>query len=196
MQGIGAARVAPDQGGDVVDGTFTPVLRMATTGDVAALAALKRTTFRETFLEDFAIPYPPADIAVFEAETYGVARVAQELGDAEHATWVVEGADGALLAYAHVGPCKLPHGDVTPGEVELYQIYVRRSGQGLGLGKRLLAAVMAHLAGAPRVWLGVWSGNVKAQAFYAARGFRQVGGYQFAVGDWLDDEFIYRFDRA
>ena len=82
MQGIGAARVAPDQGGDVVDGTFMPVLRIAGAGDVAALAALKRTTFRETFLEDFAIPYPPADIAVFEAETYGVARVAQELGDA------------------------------------------------------------------------------------------------------------------
>lgn len=172
------------------------VLRAARLDDVAALAELKRATFRETFLEDFAIPYPPADIAVFEEESYGLAKVTAELSDPAHRTWVAEGPDGALLAYAHVGPCKLPHDDLRAGEMELYQIYVRRAGQGQRLGKRLLAEAMAWLGEDRRVWLGVWSGNVKAQAFYAARGFRQVGGYQFAVGDWRDDEFIYRRDPA
>jgi ribosomal protein S18 acetylase RimI-like enzyme len=41
-------------------------------------------------------------------------------------------------------------------------------------------------------WLGVWSGNLKAQRLYAAYGFERVGGYAFPVGRWRDDEFIMR----
>jgi RimJ/RimL family protein N-acetyltransferase len=42
------------------------------------------------------------------------------------------------------------------------------------------------------VWLGVWSGNDRAQAVYARRGFRKVGEYGFPVGDWTDHEYILR----
>jgi hypothetical protein len=42
------------------------------------------------------------------------------------------------------------------------------------------------------VWLGIWSGNVRAQAIYAACGFVPVGTYRFPVGSWFDDELIYR----
>ena len=42
------------------------------------------------------------------------------------------------------------------------------------------------------IWLGVWSGNDKAQAFYAKRGFAKVGEYRFRVGETLDHEFIMR----
>ena len=172
------------------------IIRDALPGDVAALAALKLATFRETFLDGFGIPYPPADLARFEAETYGAARIAAELADPAHATWVVEGQGGAtdLVAYAHVGPCKLPHGYVRAGEMELYQIYLRGSAQGGGLGRRLFNHAIAALQGRGRVWLGVWSGNIKARDFYVRAGFREVGTYQFAVGDWLDDELIMRRD--
>jgi ribosomal protein S18 acetylase RimI-like enzyme len=176
--------------------TSSPILRPATTKDIAALAALKLATFRETFLEDFAIPYPPHDLARFETETYGEARIAEDLADDAHATWVCEGADGSLLAYAHAGPCKLPHPEVTTRSGELYQIYVRRAAQGMGLGKALLGASLTWLAetypGA--LWIGVWSGNDRAQAVYSAAGFRKVGDYHFMVGDHRDDEFIFRRD--
>lgn len=42
------------------------------------------------------------------------------------------------------------------------------------------------------LWIGVWSGNQKAQRLYAAHGFEPVGGYRYAVGTWLDDERILR----
>ena len=171
-------------------------LREANAGDVPALAALKRATFRETFLEDFAIPYPPADIAVFEEESYAPARVSAELADPTHKSWVVE-VDGALAGYAHCGPCKLPHPEVTADAQELYQLYVRRAAQGAGLGKALLASAMAHMqariqGGRAPVWLGVWSGNIRAQAVYTRLGFELVGAYRFRVGGWYDDELIMR----
>ncbi len=171
-----------------------PLIRRAVPGDAAALARLKRETFRETFVDGgFAIPYPPADLARFETATYAQDAVARELADPDRAQWVAI-VDDAMVAYAHVAPCKLPHADVRPGDGELCQLYVRGTAQGLGLGRRLLDIALDHL-GATRpgpAWLGVWSGNARAQAIYAARGFVRVGAYQFAVGDWRDDEFIYR----
>jgi ribosomal protein S18 acetylase RimI-like enzyme len=171
-------------------------IRPAVPADSAALAALKLRTFRETFLDEgFAIPYPPADLALFEQASYAPAVVAGELADPARATWVAD-ADGAFLAYAHVGPCKLPHPEVRDGEGELFQLYVARAAQGTGLGGRLLDAALAHLAATRpgRVWLGVWSGNHRAQAVYARRGFARVGGYGFPVGQWVDQEYILRRD--
>lgn len=169
-------------------------IRPATAADVAALAALKLATFRETFLTGgFAIPYPAHDLAVFEASSYAPAQVASEIDHPGHATWVGI-RDGRLAGYAHVGPCKLPHPEAQVDDGELYQLYVARSAQGTGLGRRLLDVALDHLAEMRPgpVWLGVWSGNAKAQAFYAERGFAQAGGYRFPVGGWEDEELILR----
>ena len=177
--------------------TDSPRIRDALPDDAAPLSRLKLACFRETFLEDFAIPYPPADLAIFEAQCYAPGPVAAELAAPSHRSWVIEGDRGALLGYAHVGPCKLPHPEVKPGDRELYQLYLRRSAQGGGLGRRLLDHALAFLdaQGGP-IWLGVWSGNARAQAVYARRGFAVVGEYQFRVGNWRDDERIMRRDPA
>jgi GNAT superfamily N-acetyltransferase len=71
---------------------------------------------------------------VFEARSYGEPTVAAEIADPEQ-TWVVEDAEGALVAYAHVGPSKLPHPDRRPGDGELYQLYLLPQVQGTGLGR-------------------------------------------------------------
>jgi ribosomal protein S18 acetylase RimI-like enzyme len=170
-----------------------PVIRPAVPADVAPLAALKLETFRETFLDGFAIPYPTADLQIFESASYSPAAVAGELADAGRMNWVVE-ADRRLIAYAQVGPCKLPHPEVKPGAGELYQIYVLGEAQGRGLGKALLATALDHLeATRPGpIWLGVWSGNLKAQAVYRKIGFAKVGDYRFPVGSWQDEEYIFR----
>lgn len=174
---------------------MTATIRPARPGDADALAELKLTTFRETFLDGFGIPYPPDDLAIFEADSYSSRVVSGELADPERATWVAE-RDGRLLAYARVGPSKLPHPEVRPGAGELYQLYARGEAQGLGLGRSLLTIALDHLAVTRPgpIWLGVWSGNLKAQTVYAARGFAKVGGYRFPVGNWYDDEFIFRRD--
>ena len=171
-----------------------PVIRIATTHDAAPLAALKLAAFRETFIEGFAVPYPAPDLARFEAESYGVAKVASELTDPTHATWMAVDEDGAPVAYAHVGPCKLPHPEASAAQGELYQLYALNAAQGRGVGRALMDVSLDWLAATMPgpVWLGVWSGNARAQAVYAKRGFEKVGEYGFPVGDWTDHEFIFR----
>ncbi|KKC27048.1 acetyltransferase [Sphingomonas sp. SRS2] len=170
-------------------------IRLAHVEEASALAALKLDTFRQTFLDEgFGIPYPPADLAAFEADSYSAAAIAAELADPERRSWVAEDWDGRLLGYAQVGPCKLPHPEAGPAQGELYQLYILREAQGQKLGKQLLDVTLDYLAEARPgpVWLGVWSGNDKAQAVYAARGFERVGDYRFKVGSWYDEEHIYR----
>lgn len=175
-----------------MNGTF--IIRPAEAADAPALAVLKRATFRETFLEDFAIPYPPGDLALFEAQTYGLDAVTAELADPAHRTWVVDAPSGGLAAYAHVGPCKLPHPDVHAGSGEIYQLYILRAHQGAGVGRRLMETALdwleTHWPGP--IFLGVWSGNARAQAVYAGFGFQPVGTYEFAVGDYRDQECILK----
>ena len=172
---------------------MNPVIRPAVPADVERLAALKLETFRETFIDGFAIPYPPGDLAIFETASYTRDAVAAELADPGRQNWVAE-AEGCLLGYAQVGPCKLPHAEASTTHGELYQVYVRGEAQGTGLGKQLLDVALGHLAATRPgpVWLGVWSGNHKAQAVYRKIGFEKVGDYQFPVGAWRDEEFIFR----
>jgi GNAT superfamily N-acetyltransferase len=74
------------------------------------------------------------------------------------------------------------------------RLYVGKQAQGLGLGTKLLKISLdwmeAHTDGP--LWIGVWSGNLKAQKLYAAYGFEKAGEYQYPVGAWMDDEFILR----
>ena len=168
-------------------------LRRASLADAERLTQLACETFRETFLEGFAIPYPPEDLASFMVENYTREVFERKLGDQLQATWIAE-RDGEPLAYANAGPCRLPHADVRPDDVELNRLYVLRSAQGLGLGRALLETALAWMEaqGPGPLWLGVWSGNLKAQALYARYGFRKVGDYRFPVGTWRDDEFILK----
>ncbi len=169
------------------------ILRRADARDAERLADLGQQTFRETFLDGFAIPYPPQDLADFVGATYAPAAFARKLADPRQATWLAE-REGVALAYANAGPCTLPHPEVRPGHVELSRLYVRAAAQGAGLGRRLLETTLAWMQaqGPGPLWLGVWSGNLKAQQLYNDYGFRKVGEYQFPVGRWRDDEFILR----
>ncbi len=168
-------------------------IRIAAAGDAAALAEIGERTFRETFLEDHAIPYPPADLAAWLPQVYSEAAMARRLADPAWRLWLAEDA-GEAVGYASAGPCRLPHEDASAADGQLHQLYVARAAQGTGLGARLFDIAVGWLEArdGPRVWLGVWSGNAKAQGFYHRRGFANVGGYQFPVGEWRDDEFIFR----
>jgi hypothetical protein len=85
----------------------TPVIRRAICADAPAIASLGRTTFVQTFMEDFSIPYPPDDISAYLQKNYTEDAVLQMLQEAAAATWVAE-KDGALLAFANAGPNTLP----------------------------------------------------------------------------------------
>ena len=170
-----------------------PVIRPARAEDAAPLAELSRRTFVDTFVDGFGIPYPADDLAAYFETKLTPEALTQALDEPGGAWWVAE-RDGALLAFANAGPNGLPHPDARASHMELRRLYVDKTAQGLGLGTKLLAIALdwmeAHTDGP--LWIGVWSGNLKAQKLYAAHGFEKAGEYQFPVGSWLDDEFILR----
>ena len=169
------------------------VIRPARLDDAAALGALGRRTFIDTFVDGFGIPYPQADLDAFLDASFDPEAMRTKLAEPACAWWVAE-SDGELLAFANAGPNGLPHPDARASHMELRRLYVARTAQGLGLGTKLLALsldwMQANTDGP--LWIGVWSGNHKAQKLYAAHGFEKVGEYQYPVGAWRDDEFILR----
>src|SRR5689334_10027154 len=112
-------------------------IRLAGETDAAALASLGRTTFIETFVEGFGIPYPPDDLEQYLAKTFRVPVLEERLRDRREAWWVAE-RDGELLAFANAGPNTLPHPEGRPTHAELRRLYVAKHAQRLGLGRKLL----------------------------------------------------------
>ncbi|HJV89713.1 MAG TPA: GNAT family N-acetyltransferase [Holophagaceae bacterium] len=154
-------------------------IREATPADAAQVAALARQSFTETFADD----NTSEDLALFLDSAYGVTQQGTELRDPAWTTWIAA-VDGVPLAFAQMkrGPAEAC---VTgPAPVELNRLYVLASAKGRGLGRALMATVMARAKaeGFRTLWLGVWEHNVKAQAFYRRWPFRDVGSHTFMVG--------------
>ncbi len=62
---------------------LSALVRSAILSDAPSLAAIGRTTFVQTFMEDFAIPYPTDDIAAYLNKNYtedAVRAMLQESG--------------------------------------------------------------------------------------------------------------------
>ena len=170
-------------------------IRHAIDADIPLLSRLGHQTYIETFIDDFRIPYSQSDLDTFLPAAYSEKTVGDYQADPECQHFVAE-SDGQPIGYALVGPNTLPHPGAQPGDVELKRIYLLKSAQGLGAGRVLFDAAIGWLEarGHRRIWLGVWSGNDRAQAFYARNGFAKVGEYSFIVGETHDREFIMRRD--
>ena len=162
------------------------VIRRALESDADALTQLGR----DTFIATFGHLYPASDLNTFLDQAQQPQLYRAWIADPAYAVWIVE-QDGRAVGYALAGPAHLPHPEVTADCGELWRIYLRPEAQGGGLGGRLLDTVLAWLTRpGRRIWLGVWSGNHRAQAVYASRGFAKVGEYEFPVGETRDQEFI------
>ncbi len=164
-------------------------IRRAGVDDAERVASVTRANFTQTFGHQ----YPPEDLTAFLASAHSTEAERARLLAPRNAVWLVE-RDGAALGHLLVGPCKLPHAEVSEGDGEIQRFYLDRTLQGRGIGTRLFAIGMAWLlAAGPRpLWVGVWSGNLGAQRFYARHGFMKAGEYVFPVGATRDHEFILR----
>jgi ribosomal protein S18 acetylase RimI-like enzyme len=163
------------------------IIRRASGTDAEQLARLGAETFTETFGH----LYPQRDLTVYLQNNHAPAHYAAWATDPTYAVFIAE-RRGQAIGYALAGPCQLPHPDVTINCGELRRLYVRRSAQGLGLGRRLLDEALNWLERpGRRLWLGVWSENHGAQRLYARYGFTAVGRYEFSVGDSRDLDFVF-----
>ncbi len=149
----------------------------------------------DSFCETFGHLYPAEDLAAFLVKNYQPETLLAEVGDASQ-YWRLWQDDDEAIAYLHIGPVTLPHAEAdSKSHGEIKRLYVRATHQGRGLGRALLSHATGYLTqtyGEAPQWLGVWSGNTKAQGLYAKHGFKRVGGYVFPVGQTMDDEFILR----
>jgi len=162
-----------------------------TEGDAGPVAALSARVFRQTFVDEFALPYHPDDIEPFLAKRHGPASMLAWLNDPAMSLWVAEHG-GAIAGYAALGPMSMPHPDASAGDGELYRLYVGREHHGGGVAADLMDLAMDWLNARPAQWIGVWSGNIRAQRFYARYGFSKVGEYDYPVGRTIDREFILK----
>lgn len=164
-----------------------PTLRDAAPTDAAAVAALARRTFSDTFGH----LYRPDDLAAFLGD-HTEERWRVELTDAAYAVHVAE-ACGKLVAYAKLGPPSLPFEPRGPS-VELRQFYVLAPYHGTGLAAALMdwALATARARGAADLYLSVFVDNHRAQAFYKRYGFEVVGRYDFIVGSHTDEDHVMR----
>lgn len=169
------------------------MIRQAGASDAQTLSALAVETFFQTFVEGFGIPYPPADRDAYVAEKLAAPVFAARIADPAFGVWLAE-HDGRPAGFAVAGPNGLPHAEAAAGDLELKQLYLTHAAQGLGLGGRLFQTTLDWMEARnpAAIWIGVWSGNLKAQRLYTALGFEKAGEYQFPVGSWRDDEFILR----
>lgn len=165
-----------------------PLLREATDADAATLADLARRTFTETFADS----NTPEDLALFLDTAYGEVQQGRELADPDWWTLLafVDGVPAGFvqLRRNHTEAC------VTgPAPVELNRLYVLRAFHGRRLGAALMQAAVdrAKAEGFRTLWLGVWEHNLKAQAFYRAWGFEDVGSHSFLVGTDLQTDRIW-----
>ncbi|MDO8358609.1 MAG: N-acetyltransferase [Devosia sp.] len=156
---------------------------------------LLQSLMRATFTETFGHLYPAADLAHYLDTAYAPGQLRSEVADRWNFWQLALDNTGSPVGYLECLPAHLPHPDMRPEEHgEIERIYVLKSHQGKGLGRKLMAIALDHLGSrygnAPQ-WLGVWSENLRAQVLYRAYGFEKVGEYEFPVGETRDREFIF-----
>lgn len=168
---------------------MTYAIRRATPDDAERVSDIACRCFTETFGD----LYPPEDLAYFLDTAYNAQTQRKALEDPHSAVWLLEEGD-ETVGHIYVGPCHLPHSDVSEGDGEIIRFYILSRAQNGGWGAKLMAIAMDWLlADGPRtLWVGVWSENHGAQRFYARYGFGKVGDYLFPVGETNDHEFILR----
>ena len=166
-------------------------LRTATADDIAAIAALGRTSFCAAFEH----LYRPEDLASFLDQSYGTDAIAAEIADPHYSHCLaIDPDNGALAGFIKL---KAPSGyagysdAVSP--LALCQLYTDPARTGAGIGAKLMewALGQARAGGHDAVQLSVWSENFGAQRFYRRYGFEKIADIFFWVGSHRDDEFLF-----
>ena len=166
---------------------MTLLYRDAGPEDAAAMAALGRRTFTETFGH----LYKPEDLAAFLL-SHNREGWARKLADPAFAIRIGE-AEGEPVAYAKLGPPSLPF-KPRGHPIELRQLYVLQPWQGAGVATQLMdwAISEAKARGADELYLSVFTDNHRARRFYDRYGFVEVGPYAFMVGNHADEDIIMK----
>lgn len=160
---------------------MTLVLRPAEPTDAAAVTAIYNQGIAER-------------IATFETEPRRVEDLALRIADARHPMLVACNGAGRVLGWAGLGPYRAR---ACYAGIAEFSIYLDATARGLGVGRRLLAALVeaARAAGFWKLVSRVFPSNTASRRMCAACGFREVGTYEKHArldGRWLDVVIVER----
>jgi diamine N-acetyltransferase len=161
-------------------------MRIAGAGDAEMIADLARRTFYETF----AAVNTEENMRIYLEEQYTRERAIAEVV-APGRVYLLAYLGDEVAGYASLREADPPKGLEGGKTIEIGQLYAEQKMIGRGVGAFLMQACL-DIAKERRmdwVWLGVWSQNHRARAFYAKWGFEPFGEHIFFVGldaqtDW------------
>jgi ribosomal protein S18 acetylase RimI-like enzyme len=166
-----------------------PIVRRATSADARAIAEIRVASWRATY--PGMVPAPILErMDVDRDET----RIGGKLADPRQRAFVVEDAAGRVAGFVMAGAAR---DEDAAGLGEVQAIYLDPAARGRGLGRALMDAALAELAGAGLTTVVLWvlTANAAARRFYERAGFRLDGTAQMIDFDGTPVEEI-RYRRA
>ncbi len=151
-------------------------LRAARADDALCLGVLATQVFLDTYCSGGIRPTVAREVL----SSCSTKAFEQALAEPSTRLCLAE-ADGHLVGFAQLA-LDCAHEHVWSGPAaELQRLYVQEPFTGKQLGTALLrrAEELATLGGAKVLWLTVWTLNQRARAFYARRGFTDLGSAWF-----------------
>lgn len=157
--------------------------------DLPDLISISRETFADTFGKDNS----PEDMAKFLDESYNKEKLGAEMATPGSSFYFLK-ADGEVAGYLKLDVDDAQNEDVDPNGLEVERIYLRKSFQHRGLGKKLFefAEEKGREWGKSVLWLGVWEHNENAKNFYASRGLTRFSEHVFVLGDDRQTDFLLK----
>ena len=166
-------------------------IRQANLVDLAALQAMGRKTFAETF----AANNSAENLAAYLEEGFLEEKLRAELQN-ENSQFYFAEIDGEVLGYLKVNYAEAQTEAQDPDALEIERIYVLKEYHGKKVGALLYeqALAIAKERKAPYIWLGVWEENPRAIRFYQKLGFLEFGEHIFQLGDDAQRDVLMKKD--
>lgn len=157
--------------------------------DLPDLIAISRETFADTFGKDNS----PEDMAKFLDENYNEDKLGGEIATPGSSFYFLK-VDGEVAGYLKLNVAAAQSEEVDPNGLEIERIYLRKSFQHRGLGKKLFefAEEKGREWDKSVLWLGVWEHNENAKNFYARRGLTRFSEHVFVLGDDRQTDFLLK----
>lgn len=164
-------------------------IRQARRDDLPELIRLARGTFIAAFTDDEAVD----DMLQYVETAFSPQQTEREFETPGSQFFLVEGL-GGLLGYMKLNQGEAQSDSGLNNALQLQRIYVRRTAQGMGIGKALLthAFRLAEQDGCDWIWLAVWEENTRAIQFYQRAGLTQSSRLEFPLGDVVHRDWMMR----
>ena len=169
------------------------VVRAARPGDADCIGILCTQVYLATYATNGIRP-----LLVREVATLFSVDVVRSFLAAEHTHCLVVERAGHLIGFAQMRVGAVHASVPSTGPCELERLYVLQCFAGQGVGSALLATCesVATAHDATTVWLTAWVHNARALAFYARRGYVDVGADWYVFEHERHENRVFRKDLA